>query len=103
MAGITGVALTTSEVKAITNNIKTISSDVDEIMRDFNNTMTTLTGQAEGGLIDKTKTATTQLFDAVGNLSKCILRIGLKIGDYLKMMLTQDSNLADKLRNEIER
>lgn len=99
---LAGVKLTTSELRAITGDIKGISGDIDGIMKDFQSIMTTLTGQSEGGLINQTTTAATQLFDGVMKLSKCFLNLGLKIGDYLNAMLSGDQNLAMELRERIE-
>lgn len=105
MAGsdLTGVKLMTSEVKMITGDIKDISKDIDDIMGNFKNIMAELTGQSEGGLIDQTVTAAEQLYDGVISLSKCFLNLGLKIGDYLKTMITGDQELAMHLREQIER
>ncbi len=101
-SGLLGVKFTTNEVKDITGNMKSISGDIDNIMQDFNNTMGTLTGQAEGGLIDQTKTAAVQLYEGTCALANCFLDLGIKIGDYLKMMITQDSDMAQTLRDKIE-
>lgn len=103
MADLVGVSLTTQEIRNITSNIKSISADMDVSMKNFQSCMQTLTGQAEGGLIDQTVTAGQQLFDGVMQLSKCFLNLGLKIGDYLNMMIRQDSNMAAYLREQIEK
>ncbi|WP_418745979.1 hypothetical protein [Frisingicoccus sp.] len=102
-AGLTGVKLTTQEVRNITGNIKGISSDVDDTMGEFQEIMTKLTGQSEGGLIDQTVTAAQQLFNGITDLAKCFLNLGLKIGDYLNAVLQNDSDMAQNLRDQIER
>lgn len=103
MADLVGVTLTTSAIREITGNLKTISEEIEDTTKNFNNTMKTLTGQAEGGLIEQTTTAAEQLYDGVIKLSKCFLDLGIHIGDYLKMMLTHDSEQAQRLREQIER
>ncbi len=102
MTDLVGVSLTTQEIRNITTNVQSISADMDETMKNFQSCMSTLTGQAEGGLIDQTVTAGEQLFNGVMQLSKCFLRLGLKIGDYLNAMITRDSDMASYLRNQIE-
>lgn len=102
VADLSGVKLTTNEIRDITQTIKDISGDVDSTMQEFQNIMAKLTGQSEGGLIDQTITAAEQLFNGVMRLSKCFLNLGLKIGDYLNAVLNRDSEMAGYLRQQIE-
>lgn len=102
-SSLAGVKLTTSEVRAITEDIKSVSGDIDIIMKDFQSTMTTLTGQSEGGLINQTVTAAERLFDGAMELCRCFVDLGIKIGDYLNVMLSGDQDLAMQLREQIER
>ena len=100
---ITGASLTTAEVKEISKNIKDISNDISNTMNEVNNIMTTLTGQSEGGVIDKTNDAVLQLNELCLTLVSCIMNIGLKIGDYLVAMINHDQEAAETMRNSIER
>lgn len=102
-AGLTGVKLTTQEVKAITENIKGITADIDETMGLFNNIMYQMTGSSEGGLIDQTVLFAEKLYDGIKDLAKCFLDLGLRIGDYLNAVLTLDSDMAQNLRDQIEK
>ncbi len=99
---LTGASLTTAEVREITKNIEQIGNDLDDTMKSVNDIMTTLTGQSEGGLIEKTTTAVQQLNKLMDVLVCSILNIGLKIGDYLNVMLTHDKEAAETLRKSIE-
>lgn len=99
---LTGASLTTAEVREITKNIEQIGNDLDDTMKSVNDIMTTLTGQSEGGLIEKTTTAVQQLNKLMDVLVSSILNIGLKIGDYLNVMLTHDKEAAETLRKSIE-
>lgn len=99
---LTGASLTTSEVREITQNIKNIGNDLNETMKSVNDIMTTLTGQSEGGLIENTITAVQQLNKLMEVLVCSILNIGLKIGEYLNVMLTQDREGAEILKRSIE-
>lgn len=99
---LTGASLTTTEIREITKNIEQISKDIDSTMGNVDDIMTTLTGQSEGGLIDKTTEAVQQLNKLMDVLVCSILNIGLKIGEYLNVMLTQDQEGADILRKSIE-
>ena len=51
---LVGASLTTSEVRSISNNIQEIGDGIDETMKSVDSIMTTLTGQSEGGVIQKT-------------------------------------------------
>lgn len=99
---LTGASITTAEVREITQNIKNIGNDLDDTMKSVNDIMTTLTGQSEGGLIENTTTAVQELNKLMDVLVCSILNIGLKIGEYLNVMLTQDQEGADILRKSIQ-
>lgn len=98
---ITGASLTRGEVQEISSNIEQISKDIDSTMKSVSGIMTTLTDQSEGGLIKQTTTAVQQLNGLCETLVACILNIGIKIGDYLKVMFTQDGEAAEKLKESI--
>ena len=99
---LTGASLTTSEVRAISADIEQIGKNIDSTMQSVKSIMNTVTGQAEGGLIDQTTTAVEQLNDLCTKLVACIMNIGLKIGDYLMTMLNRDQEAAETLRHSIE-
>lgn len=102
MADLAGVALTTSEVRTIVTDIENISREVDETMRNIDGTMTTLTGQSEGGVINKITTAVRELNMLVETLVACIMNIGLKIGEFLSMIINHDSEAAERIQQSIE-
>lgn len=102
-SGLAGVKMTTSQVKGITSDLTTISSDIDEILKNFQGIMAKLTGQSEGGLIDQTATAAEQLYDGGTRLARCCLDLGTKIGDYLNVMISGDSETARQLVEQIRR
>lgn len=103
MADFSGAKLTTQAIREITEDIKNASSDVTDIMKEFNKTMDEISGNAEGGIVDKIADTGRDLYDGVISLSGCFVDLGIKIGTYLKMMLTHDSEMADRLRERIER
>lgn len=98
----TGASLTTEDVSNASETIKKISGDITDTMKEVSETMTILTGQSEGGVITQTDTAVKQLDALCETLVKCILEIGLKIGDYLMAMIRHDQEAAETLRNSIE-
>lgn len=102
MADLVGAKLTTEALRNITSDIGDISKEVDGIMTNFQSTMQKISGNAEGSIVEQITDTGTQLFDGVMKLSNCFLNLGLKIGDYLKAMLTHDSDLAQSLRDRIE-
>lgn len=102
MSDFIGAKLTSQALEEIVSDMKTISGDVDDIMGNFQSTMSKITGNAEGGIVEQIADTGVKLFEGVVKLSGCFLKLGLQIGDYLKMMLTHDSNLAEKLRDRIE-
>lgn len=99
---LVGASLTTSEVREISGNIKQIGNDLDETMKTVNDIMTTLTGQSEGGVIDKTSTAVQQLSELAETLVESIINIGIGIGEYLKEMIYQDNQAAETLQKSTE-
>lgn len=101
MADLSGVALTTSEVRNIVSDIQQISSEIDETMKAVDNTMTTLSGQSEGGIISKITDAVRDLNMLVETLVACILNIGLKIGEFLSAVINHDSDAADRITESI--
>lgn len=102
MSDFIGAKLTSQALEEIVSDIKTISGDVDEIMGNFQKTMGKITGNAEGGIVRGITDTGVQLFDGVMKLSGCFLKLGLQIGDYMKMMFTHDRDLAQTLRDRIE-
>lgn len=102
MADLVGAKLTTEALRSITSDIGDISKEVDGIMTNFQSTMKKISGNAEGSIVEQITDTGIQLFDGVMKLSNCFLNLGLKIGDYLKAMLTHDSDLAQSLRDRIE-
>ena len=102
MADLAGVKLTTEALRSITTDLDKIGKDIDNVMTSFQSTMGKISGDAEGGIVEQITNTGEDLFDGVTTLAKCIMRIGIGIGDYLKMMLTHDSDLAQKLRERIE-
>ena len=103
MADFNGAKLTTQSIREITEDIKNAYSNVTDIMKEFNNTMDEISGNAEGGIVDKIADTGRDLYDGLISLAECFVDLGIKIGDYLKMMLTHDSEMADRLRERIER
>lgn len=103
MADYSGAKLTTQAIRDITDDIKQASEDVTNIMKEFNNTMTEISGNAEGGIVEKIADTGRDLYDGVMSLCGCFVDLGIKIGDYLKLMLTHDSELANRLRERVER
>lgn len=99
---LTGASLTTSEIRSITSNIDQIGKDIANTMESVNDTMKTLIGQDEGGFINNTATAVQQLNNLTDVLVASLLNIGLKIGKYMDIMLTHDTEAADALRKSIE-
>ena len=67
----------------------------------FDEIMTTLTGQSEGGLIEKTVVAAEQLVEGVSNLLDCIMELANKIFGYLENLLQEDNELANTLQAQI--
>lgn len=102
MADLVGAKLTAEALREIIGDIESISKDVDTIMGSFHSTMEKISGNAEGSIVEQITDTGIQLFDGVMKLSNCFLNLGLKIGDYLKAMLTHDSDLAQSLRDRIE-
>lgn len=102
MADLVGAKLTTEALRGIIGDIESVSKDVDSIMSSFQSTMGKISGDAEGSIVEQITETGIQLFDGVMKLSNCFLNLGLKIGDYLKAMLTHDSDLAQSLRDRIE-
>jgi hypothetical protein len=99
---LTGASITTTEVREITNNIEQISKDIKTTMGNVDDIMTTLTGQSEGGLIDKTTEAVKDLTVLMDTLVECIFYIGNKIAGYLEIMLTNDKEATETLMKSIE-
>lgn len=99
---LTGASITTTEVREITNNIEQISKDIKTTMENVDDIMTTLTGQSEGGLIDKTTEAVKDLTVLMDTLVECIFYIGNKIAGYLEIMLTNDKEATETLMKSIE-
>lgn len=99
---LTGASITTTEVREITNNIEQISKDIKTTMVNVDDIMTTLTGQSEGGLIDKTTEAVKDLTVLMDTLVECIFYIGNKIAGYLEIMLTNDKEATETLMKSIE-
>lgn len=99
---LTGASLTTSEVREITNNIEQIGKGIEETMKSVDGIMTTVIGQSEGGLIEKTTDAVQQLNKLMDVLVSSILNIGLKIGEYMNVMLNHDKEAAETLKRSIE-
>lgn len=99
---LTGASITTTEVREITNNIEQISKDIKTTMGNVDDIMTTLTGQSEGGLIDKTTEAVKDLTVLMDTLAECIFYIGNKIAGYLEIMLTNDKEATETLMKSIE-
>ena len=97
-----GASLTTHEVEEISSNIEQIGKNIDAAMKSVNDIMTTLTGQSEGGLIQKTEEAVKQLYQLCLTLVACLMDIGLKIGAFLDAMINHDAEAANTLRNSIE-
>ena len=102
MADLAGVKLTTQALRSITGDIQDISKDIDDIMSSFQSTMGKISGDAEGGIVEQITDTGKDLFDGVTTLAKCIMKIGLGIGDYLTMLLNHDSDMAQTLRQRIE-
>ncbi|MDO5781682.1 MAG: hypothetical protein Q4P27_04425 [Eubacteriales bacterium] len=99
---LVGASLTTSEVRDISRNIEEIGNGIDETMKSVDNIMTTLTGQSEGGVIQKTETAVKELSSLATILVTSIIGIGIGIGDYLKEMISQDNQAAETLQKSTE-
>ncbi len=99
---LVGASLTTSEVRSISNNIQEIGDGIDETMKSVDSIMTTLTGQSEGGVIQKTETAVKELSSLATTLVTSIIGIGIGIGDYLKEMIDQDNQAAETLQRSRE-
>lgn len=102
MADFTGASLTTSEIRACMSEIESISEAFDATMDNVNSSLTTMTGQCEGGAIQKAETGVKQLYSLCQTLASCFLDIGMKIGNYLNTMLSHDSDSADALQRSIE-
>lgn len=97
-----GASLTTNEVEEISSSIEQIAKNIDATMKSVSDIMTTLTGQSEGGLIQKTEEAVKQLYQLCLTLVSCLVDIGLKIGAFLDAMLSYDADAANTLKNSIE-
>ena len=95
---LVGASLTTSEVRSISNNIQEIGDGIDETMKSVDSIMTTLTGQSEGGVIQKTETAVKEL----SSLATTLVTSIIGIGDYLKEMINQDNQAAETLQRSRE-
>lgn len=94
-----GASLTTSEVKDASNRISMIATYIEGVMKSVDNTMTTLTGQSEGGLIEKTTTAVEQLTELIVTVIECIHKISNAIMSYLEDMLDYDQRAKELLLN----
>lgn len=99
---LTGASLSTAEIREITKNIEQISKDINRTMGNVDDIMTTLTGQSEGGLIDKTIEAVNDLTRLMDTLTDCIFYIGNKIANYLEIMLINDNDAKETLMKSIE-
>ena len=102
MADLSGVALTVKEVKSIVADIEDISKETEETMKAVDSTMTTLTGQSEGGVIDKMTVAVRELNMLVETLVACIMNIGIKIGEFLDMIINHDSDAAERIMESVQ-
>lgn len=99
---LTGVSITTTEVREITKNIKQIGDDFNDTMKTVNEIMTTLTNQSEGGLIQKTTTAVEQLTELANKLVDGIALIVLKTQSYLSAILSNDTAAKETLIRSLE-
>lgn len=97
-----GASMTTSEVRAISADIERIARDIENTMKSVNNIMGIITGQSEGGLIEQTTTAVVQLNTLCETLIACIANIAMKIGEFLRAMLTHDQEATESLKRSIE-
>lgn len=94
-----GASLTTSEVKDASNRISMIATCIEGVMKSVDNIMTTLTGQSEGGLIQKTTIAVEQLTELIVTVIECIHKISNAIMSYLEDMLDYDQRAKELLLN----
>lgn len=94
---LVGASLTVSEVREISGNIEKIANNIDDTMKTVSSLMTTLSGQSEGGLIQKTDESVVQLGSLVTTLVTSIIGIGVGIGEYLKTVIYNDQQAADTL------
>lgn len=100
---LTGVVLATSDIRRATNNINAAASSIEETMKAVDQTMTTLTGQSEGSLIEKTTEAVRQLSDLIVTLIDSIHNIASAIMSFLEDILAFELKAKNLLEASLER
>ena len=93
------VHLTESDANNIANSIKTIAQGISDSVKILDDTTNTLISGAKGQEIDYFRDQGKRLINAVGDLATCAIDIGVKIGDYIKAMVNNDREAAQKIRD----
>lgn len=95
------VHLTESEANDIAKRISDIGKSVENSGKSIDDTMTYLIENSKGEEIDLLRDLGKKLIVAIGELAVSALDMGIKIGEYIKAMINNDRDAAQKIKDSI--